>query len=197
MKKIVTLRDGTKAVIRPLTEADVDKSYQFFRELPDDDRMYLRIDTSDRAAVEKRLQNVGFMNVKRLVAVIGEEFVADAALEFYPRGWKRHLAEFRLIVSSKFKRKGLGMVLAGELYELALKDGVEEMIIELMAPQVDARKIFERLGFTEGAVMEKYVLDASGDKQDLIIMRCNIHIIWDKIESYYEEFETYSSQEYV
>lgn len=197
MKRIVTLRDGTKAVIRPLIKKDVDKSYDFFKELSDHDRMYLRIDTTDRDAVERRVQNVTARNVKRLVAEIDDEIAADAGLELHSRGWKRHLAEFRLIVSSKYQRKGLGMVLAGELYELALKEGVEEMIIELMAPQAEARKIFERLGFTEGAVLKQFVVDAHGKKQDLLIMRCNIHKIWDQIESYFGEFDTISSQEHV
>lgn len=196
MVKNVTLKDGSTAVIRPPTEADVDKSFEFFQNLSDDDREYLRTDTTDKTNVAKRLKGSGLVNVKRLVAEIDGEFAADAALEIHPGGWKKHLAEFRLIVSGKYKRKGLGMILAGELYELAIKEGVEEMVIELMAPQADARKIFEKLGFSEGAVLKNYVIDVHGNKQDLVIMRCSLEKIWDQIESYFRDAEVHFRQEY-
>ncbi len=196
MKKVVKLKDGTNTVIRPLTEGDLDKSFEFFQTLSEDDRMYLRVDVSDRDIVEKRLRNVGMMNIKRLIAEIDGDIAADATLEFHQSGWKRHLAEFRLIVSGRFQRKGLGMIMAGELYELAVKEGAEEMIIELMEPQVEAKKIFERLGFKEGGFLERFVKDANGQKQNLVIMRCNLNDIWDQIESYYEEFEIQTSHEH-
>ncbi len=198
MKKDVTLKDGTKAIVRSLTEADFEKSFAFFQKLPPDDKIYLRVNVSDLSVVEKRLKTAELMNVRRIAAEVDGEIVGDAALELRPYGWTRHLAEFRLIVSDDFKRRGLGMVLAGELFELAVKEGVEEMIIELMEPQENARKIFEHLGFKVGAVLKRYVKDGKGEKQDLLIMRCNLNDIWDKIESYCEEFEIQVShvQEY-
>ncbi len=193
MRKQVTLKDGSKAIIRSLTEADLDKSFAFFQKLPPEDRMYLRVNVGDIDVVKKRLKTADFMNVKRIAAIVDDEIVGDAALELRPYGWTRHLAEFRLIVADAYKRLGLGMILAGELYEMAVKEGVEEMIIELMAPQENAKKIFERLGFKIGATLKDYVKDSKGQKQDMLIMRCNLNDIWDKIEAYHEEFHIQTS----
>ena len=195
MAKTIRLKDGTQAIIRELAEADLDKSFAFFEKLYPEDKAYLRVDVSDRNAVWKRLQNVSLMNVKRIVAEVDETIVADAALELKPHGWERHLAEFRIIVASDFKRQGLGMFMAEELYEIALKEQVEEMIVQLMAPQTEAKKIFERLGFKQDVVMKQFVKDVKGKRQDLVIMRCNLDEIWNKIESYFGEFEGISSQE--
>lgn len=195
MRKHITLKDGTEAIVRSLTEADLEKSYSFFQKLPAEDKIYLRVNVSDISVVERRLKTAEMMNIKRIAAEVSGEIVADAALELRPYGWTRHLAEFRLIVSDEYKRLGLGMILAGELFDLAVKAGVEEMIIELMAPQVNAKKIFERLGFKEGALLKQYVKDGKGQKQDLVLMRCNLNDIWDKIESYYQEFEIQASHE--
>lgn len=195
MAKTVRLKDGTEAIIRELTETDLDKSFAFFEKLNPEDKAYLRVDVSDRNIVWKRLQNVSLMNVKRIVAEVDGEIAADAALELKPHGWERHLAEFRIIVAGDFKRQGLGMFMAEELYEIALKEQVEEMIVQLMGPQQEAKKIFERLGFRQDVIMKRFVKDVKGNRQDLVIMRCNLDEIWNKIESYFEEFECVASQE--
>ena len=195
MAKTVSLKDGSQAIIRELTEKDLDKSFTFFEKLHPQDKAYLRVNVSERNIVWQRLQNVSLMEVKRIAAEVDGEIVADAALELKPHGWERHLAEFRIIVASDFKRKGLGMFMAEELYEMALKENVEEMIVQLMGPQEDAQKIFERLGFKQDTVMKQFVKDVKGKRQDLVIMRCNLDEIWNKIESYFEEHESYASQE--
>jgi L-amino acid N-acyltransferase YncA len=195
MGKSVKLRDETVVEIRPMIEADASKSYAFFQRLQKEDRDYLRINVVDRHEVEKRLQNLDKSNVRRIAAWVEGDIVADAALELNSFGWKRHLAEYRIIVASDFKRRGLGMVMAGELYELAIKENVEEMVVELMSPQLEAKKIFERLGFKQEAAMKNMVVDSNGQKQDLILMRCNLSEIWNQIESYYEEFDNIGSME--
>ena len=45
--------------------------------------------------------------------------------------------------------------------------------------------------------MKNMVMDVNGRKQDLILMRCNLDEIWNKIETYYEEFESLGSLETV
>ena len=38
MDKTVHLKDGTEVQIRPMTRDDLDRSFTFFKELPEDDR---------------------------------------------------------------------------------------------------------------------------------------------------------------
>ncbi len=189
MGKKLKLKDGTIITIRPLVESDLEKSWGFFQKLPPEDRLYLRVDVTDKKIVAQRIKDLGANKVKRIVAELDDEIIADAGLELRPHGWERHLADFRLIISPEFGGKGLGMLMAEELYEMALKEKVEEMLVEIMAPQEGAKSIFKRLGFREDVVIKKFVKDIHGNKQDLVLMRCNLEEIWDKIESYFKEVE--------
>jgi GNAT superfamily N-acetyltransferase len=165
----------------------VNKSFAFFQDLSSEEKAYLRVDVTDRDIVARRLENHGPVDIKRLVALVDDEIVADGAIELRSAGWESHIAELRLLVADSFQKKGLGMLMAEELYMLAAKEKVEEIIVKLMVPQTEARKIFTRLGFHEDVVLKNYVKNVSGLKQDLLIMRCDLDALWKELESNYNE----------
>ena len=179
-----TLKDGTEIVIRPMTPDDVEKSWVFFQKLPEEDRAYLRVDVTKRDLVEKRIRDIQTGAVKRLVALVGGEIVADGALELAGVGWKEHVAELRLIVAAPYQRRGVGLLMARELYRLASAEKAEEVVVKIMAPQVAARRIFERFGFKEKAVLPSYVKDVAGRKQDLIVLGCDLVALWHELEEH-------------
>ena len=74
MEKIKKLKDGTEVMIRPLTLKDTQKSFDFFAELPDEDREYLRVDVTKHDLVEERIRSMQEKNVKRL-SISGEAIV--------------------------------------------------------------------------------------------------------------------------
>jgi ribosomal protein S18 acetylase RimI-like enzyme len=187
MKKIKTLKDGTEVIIRPLTNNDVEKSFQFFQELPPEDREYLRVDVTKRDLVEKRILTMKGKNVKRIAAFCDDKIVADAALELEGVGWKAGVAEMRIIIARSFQRKGLGIIMAGELYLLAQKEKIEELVVKMMKPQKGAQSIFHKLGFHHDIILSNYVKDLHGHKQDLIIMRCSLTELWQELEDYFYE----------
>ena len=187
MKKVFTLKDGTKIVIRPIKEKDIERSFKFFSELPKSDRNYLRVDVSDKKLVAKRIQDLKFKKIKRLIALDGDRIVADGALELEDHGWEEHIGEIRLIVAKDYRRKGLGMIMSSELYNLAAKQGVEELVAKMMKPQAEAQNIFHRLGFHHDLVMQAFVMDQQHHKQDLIIMRCKLKELWSEVEDYFYE----------
>ena len=182
METKAKLNDGTGIVIRPMTEDDVDKSWGFFQKLPEEDRAYLRVDVTKRDVVEKRITEMQSGVVRRLVALAGDEIVADGALELAGARWKEHVAELRLIVARPYQRKGVGMLMARDLYTLASAEKVEDVVVEMMAPQISARRIFHKLGFKEEAVFPRYVKDITGRKQDLIVMRSELGALWHELE---------------
>ena len=77
-------------------------------------------------------------------------------------GWKEGVGELRLVVASLYQRKGLGTVMARELYRLAASEKVEQIVVKMMRPQSAARSIFRRLGFREEMLLPEYVKDLSG-----------------------------------
>jgi L-amino acid N-acyltransferase YncA len=186
MDKVVALKDGTEVLIRPMTKEDLDKSFAFFQELPEDDRKYLRVDVTRRDVVERRIRDIDAGKVKRLVAVINDQIVADGALELAGHDWTCHVGELRLIVARPFQRKGLGMLMARELYGLAASEKVEQLLVSMARPQAAARSIFRRLGFREEIILPDHVRDRSGKTHDLILMRCDLEAAWRELETFFE-----------
>ena len=182
MKNLVILKDGTEVTIRPMKKDDLEKSFSFFRSLPDRDRTYLRADVSRREVVKRRIDRMRTGTVKRLVALAGGRIVADGALEWTGEDWKEHVGELRLIVASQFKRKGLGTTMARELYTLAAREKVDEIVVKMMRPQKAARSIFRKLGFRQETMLPEYVKDLRGKKQDLIVMRCNLEDLLQELK---------------
>ena len=182
MLKRVALKDGTSVVIRPMTAEDLDRSVAFFQSLTAQDRLYLRHDVTRREEVEVRIQAMQAGRARRLVALQEDRIIADAALELESASWKQHVGEIRLIIANPYKRKGLGMLMARELYSAAVEAEVEEIIVRMMRPQLAARSIFRKLGFQEVTLLGDYVKDAEGRKQDLILMRCDLEGLWQRLD---------------
>ena len=187
MEKIETLKDRTKIIIRKLHVNDLDRLMKFYSGLPLEDRKYLKIDVTDRKIVEQRIKLTETGNVFRLVALFEDEIIADGALELSAEEWRKHQGELRVIVAKPFQHKGLGMIMVRELYSLAVEKKVERVVVKMMRPQVAAQRIFRKLGFREELLIPDYVEDRSGEKQDLIIMTCNIKDLWNDLEHFYSD----------
>ena len=95
METIVKLKDDTEILVRPIKKEDLDRSFAFFQALPEEDRLFLRVDVSRREIVEERIRKAEKGGVMRLVAVHGDEIVADGTLELEGNGWKEHVGELR------------------------------------------------------------------------------------------------------
>jgi L-amino acid N-acyltransferase YncA len=188
-EKRVKLKDGTEALIRPMRPDDLDRSCAFFQRLPEYDRVFLRVDVTKRKQVERRIRLMKSGTVKRIIAVVDDRIVADGALELAGHEWKEHVGELRLIVGPEFQRKGLGMLMARELYRLAHAEKLEEIVVRMMRPQYAAHNIFRRLGFRDQTLLPEYVTDRTGKRQDLILMRCDLKQIWQELEDYFENLD--------
>lgn len=184
METKVRMKDGVEVLIRPMAEDDFERSYDFFQTLTEEDRVFLRADVSDPEVIRMRVQKAVTGSSVRLVAIDCGRIVADGTLELERQGWKKHMGEVRLFVAPTHQRKGLGLLMARELYVLAQEYRVEELIVKMMRPQKGARRIFKKLGFTETSVLLDYVKDISGKKQDLIIMRSDMKNLWREWEEF-------------
>ena len=184
MKKTVKLKDQSEVLIREMRPDDIELSLAFFQALPQEDVAYLRRDVTRREIVEQRIKEMESGRISRFVAVVDDQIVADGSLELEAPGWKEYVAEIRLIVAHPFQRKGLGTLMIRELYALAISKKVEEIAVRIMGPQVGVQKIFERFGFHKVAELHDYVKDISGHKQDLVVMRCNLEELWQKLEDH-------------
>ena len=187
MGKIIILKDKTTLLFRHLKKKDKNHLAEFFKSLPHKDRIYLRRDITDKETVKQIIKLSKSGENPRIIAVDKDNIVGYGLLEFEKKQWKRHTGEIRILISEAFRRKGLGMLLARELYTLAINAKVEEIIVKIMKIQKAAISIFERLGFKQEAVLNDYVIDLEGNRQDLIIMRCNVDEMWKELEDYLKD----------
>lgn len=189
MPKTEILKDGTEIVIRELVPQDLEALMKFYLELHADDRRYLRVDVTNRKTVEQRLKLMEFGYHHRLIALHGNDIIADAALELPFEDWRKHQGEIRVIIAGPFQRKGLGMILMRELYCLALRKDVDTVSVWLMKPQEAACNLALKMGFHDQTVLPSYVRDQDGEMQDLVIMKGNIKALIKEIERFYGEID--------
>jgi acetyltransferase len=181
MEKNEKLKDGTEITIRELTLRDLDKLMHFYRDLPLEDRTYLKFDVTDRKVVAKRLSRIDTGEDARIIALHKSKIIASGALELSGEQWSRHQAEIRVIIARSFQHKGLGTIMIRELYFIAVQRNVDLVIAKLMRPQVAALNIFRKLGFRE-QLLPDFVKDLKGWNQDLIVMTSNVKDLWKQLD---------------
>ena len=179
------LKDGTNVLIREPTMDDLEASLRFFQALPPEDRRYLRVDVTRSEVVEHRLRQAATGEVHRVVALVDDRIVGDGALEFSGEQWKRHRGEIRVIVDRDYRKKRLGALLIHDLFKAAVRHEVEKVVVKMAAPQTEARKVCERLGFHVDAVLDDYVKDSRGKLHPLIVMSCSLGEMYHELKDFY------------
>jgi len=184
--KQLALKDGTKIIVRAMKYDDLELSLDFFESLKEKERRFLRMDVTRKENVKKRIEQIKSGQVRRIVATCKDKIIADGALELSHHGWEEHIGEIRIIVADDFQKKGLGMIIARELYFLAASEKLEEIVVRMMRTQIGAKKIFRKLGFHEEIILPDHVKDLKGKSHDLIIMRCNLKELWKEMETFFQ-----------
>jgi RimJ/RimL family protein N-acetyltransferase len=115
-----------------------------------------------------------------LLALVGEEIVADATLHRVPHGWKRHVGRVRVVVSPAYMRLGLATFMLNEIVALGHELGLEKLWAEIPLDSVGAIRACRNAGFACKAVIEGLVKDAHEQNVDVLIMVCDIASYFDR-----------------
>lgn len=180
--KHLKLRDGATVVITPLLPSDSGGLLAFYRQIPEEDRQYLRDDVTSANWATRFLRKVEEGEVISLVAKRGDQVVGETSLYRTLHGWTRHVGEARVAVDVTCRRQGLGTALASAMVKIATDLGIEKIIVQVVDNQVAARRTFEKLGFHKEAVLPHHVMDVSGIKRDLIMLANDVSQIWAAME---------------
>lgn len=175
----LTLKDGTALTVRPVEAADKDALLAFYRNLPEEDRLFLRDDVTSQLWADRFIASIDQETVISLLAARGDEVVANGTLYRTMHGWTRHVAEVRLAVAREYQRRGLGTAMLRELVRLGTSCGVEKIVASVVDNQVGAIRAFEKRGFHREAVLKGHVKDIRGLKRDLVIMSNDVSHIWE------------------
>lgn len=180
--KSVLLKDGTPVVLRPMVTADGDRLWEFFRRVPEEDRQFLKDDVAKREVIEGWARGINYDRILPILCDTGARIIGDATLHRRHYGWSTHVGEIRLVVDRDYRRRGMGTLLARELFFIALKVGLGKLISQIMVDQVVALRIFEKLGFEREAVLRNHVQDLKGKRHNLVIMANDVATLWRRLE---------------
>jgi RimJ/RimL family protein N-acetyltransferase len=186
--KEIVLKNAKTVTLRSVSPEDAPALAEFFKSLPEEDRLYLRDDVSDPGFTERFLKRLASHASVPIVAVHEGKIVGQGNLYRESHGWMTHVAQIRLVVSRPFQRTGLGKQMAHELVRMAMQIGVDKVVALVMENQTGARRAFERLGFVQEALLKDHVKDLRGKKHNLCILSNDVSHLWEAMEALAEDY---------
>ena len=168
--KKTALKDGTKAVLRPLKADDEKAFHQLFLDIPERERMFIKHRVTEIEAIRDWCRNIDYGRNLPMVGLIDNKIVGVATLHQQLGGWKRHVGRVSVLVHPKFRSRGLARALINDIIEIARQVGLEKVEAEFIGEQEAAIKMFAMLGFSELLRLESYVKDMQAISHDYILM---------------------------
>ena len=169
-QKGVSLKDGTKTLLRPMVAEDMDALHEFFKAVPKDELRYLREDVSSTSVVSGWADTLDYKRVLPILALKDDKIIGDATLHRREFGWKWHVGMVRVFVHQDFRRVGLGHQMVEEIVVLARELGLEKLIAELPDISTPAINAFRKGGFGRVAVIPNLVKDRENRPVDVVVM---------------------------
>jgi len=193
--KEVVLKGGEKVKLRPMVKEDGPKLLEFFSRLSEEDRLFLRDDVADPKVIESWVRDLNYEHVIPILAERDKRIIGDATLHLKKTAQPSSMGEIRIVTDGDFRRRGLGTLLAKEIYFLAISLNLDRLVAEVVEDQRTVIKTFESLGFRRETVLKNKAIDLHGKKHNLVIMRENVRALWKKMEDLIERDIAHYSRE--
>ncbi len=168
-RRLITLEDGARVLLRPMTTDDEKGLVQLYTSAQPEDLRSLRDDVTDPAVIHTWVQELDYSRVLPLLAVINERVVGNATLH-RRRGPYQHIGEVRIFLSKDFRGRGLGTEMLKTLIELARKEGLHWLQAEVFASRPKVIRAFESLDFEQQCTLEDYFMLPDGQTEDIVIL---------------------------
>jgi L-amino acid N-acyltransferase YncA len=163
--------DGAQMTIRPMVPEDQDALLDFFRQIPAEDRFYLKEDVTNPAIIARWVQTLDYSRVLPLLAFLDGTIVGDGTLHHRRAGARQHIGEVRIVVAPAYRNRGVGRGLLHKLIDIAGDKGLKKLMFEVVTDtEQAARHTAQVLGFVPVAVLPAQVRDVCGAAHDLLIM---------------------------
>jgi len=174
-REMVTLRDGTYVLLRPMASEDEARLKEFYGAVAEEDLRLFRHRVKDPAVIHDWSTTLDYSRVLPLLALVKERVVGNASLHLC-EGPKRHVAEIRLFLAKDFRRRGLGIKMLRTLIDLARRQGLGMLLVEIVADDANAIKAFEVLGFKSQATLEDAFMFPDGETHDLVLLTMPLQV---------------------
>jgi RimJ/RimL family protein N-acetyltransferase len=168
-RNLITLRDGTRVLLRVLDKDDRDRLQAMFALVGDDDADAMRDNVKDPAVIQKWIDELDYGRVIPLVAVVNDEIVGDATLRL-GQGPYRHKAEVRIFLSKPYRQRGLGTAMLKSVIDIAKRMELHLLIVEVIANRTPIIRAFRGLGFQMQTTLPDYFMMPDGETLDVSLM---------------------------
>ena len=171
-RKMATLNMGKRVMIRFLNGQDRDKLINFFQQVPIADIEFCKHDVKNPKVVDHWLGLENFLNIMSLVASdIGtDQIVASLNLYIGQQAVQNVGDIHQIIVSRPYQGLGLGSLMLDELINIALKEKLHWLKVEIATELKNVLKAFKSKGFEIKAILEDYFRDHKGQTHDGALM---------------------------
>jgi len=178
-REMATLKDGTYILLRPMVPEDQERLLEFYTAVSDDDIRYFRHHVKDPAVIRHWCEHLDYSKILPILAVVKDHIVGSGTLHF-GEGPKRHIGEVRLFFAKDYRKRGLGTKMIRVLIDLARKQGLGALLVEIVADQTKVVKAFEKAGFHPNCILEDYFMFPDGDLCDVVVMTMPLRMKTDE-----------------
>jgi acetyltransferase len=166
------LRDGTPVTIRPIRPEDEPLMVKFHETLSEESvymRYFHMMNLTQRTAHE-RLTRICFIDYDREMALVAEHTDPDTGereimgvSRLSRHGVSPDEAEFSVLVSDRFQRRGVGTLLVGRILEVGRAEDLRRIIAEILFDNRPMQNISRKLGFRLHRDTQEMVVKADLD----------------------------------
>jgi acetyltransferase len=166
------MQDGEPVVVRAIRPEDEPLMVRFHEALSEQSvyMRYFHMMNLDQRTAHERLTRICFIDYDREMALVAERTDPESGRReimgvgrLSRSGVIREEAEFSILVSDKYQRRGLGTLLLGRLLEIGKSEGLKKITAEILLDNYPMQRISKNLGFTLRRDMEDIVVKAELD----------------------------------
>jgi len=165
-RQIITLSDGGRVLLRPLTKEDREALIELFENVSPEDARYMRHSVIDSDLVTKWIDDLDYDRVLPLVAVVNERIIGSATLHFF-EGPARHRAEVRIYLAKEIRRRGVGSRMIQALIDMAKRRNIYMIEAQIINERATVIRAFQNLGFVRKCILDNYFILPDGELRDV------------------------------
>ena len=171
-RKLVTLSNGKEVFIRLLNGQDRDGLIKFFQQAPLEDIQFCKQDLKSPTVIDAWMNQGNGHNPLTLVALDmpTNRVVASLNLSKGQQAAKNVGDIQQILVARPFQGLGLGSLLLEGLIELAVKDNLHWLKVEIVTEMKGIIKAFQSKGFEVKTILDDYFIDSKGTTYDVTLM---------------------------
>lgn len=176
------LNDGTELTVRTREASDIDAVFRFYSSLPPEERELLKLDVTDKRKVERRFADFQGDKGESLIALHGDEIVAEGIIESMRYGWLRKTGEIRVLTSVDHRNDEVDAVLIREIFLLGARRGLNILIARVLQEEKSIYDTLKNLSFEHEATQEDHAIDIHGNTHDVYLLTYSLKRMWESIE---------------